>query len=155
MIQVTDEYFHESNLIEGFDSAEADACLVEAWRYLAKQSKLSHEVICNVQKFATYHQRDLKPEWRGHYRKIPVYIGGKEALDPADIDIQMNVWIASFSKSLSPKEAHIQFENIHPFVDGNGRTGRLLMWWMEMKLGEQPTLITYVDRKSYYDWFRS
>ena len=156
MIDMT-RHFHESNLIEGIDSAEADECLRQAWIYLEKQDKLSHRVILKTQKIATLHQRDLQPDWRGYYRKIPVWIGGKEAPHYSEIEVSMNLWIASFSKSLSPKEAHIQFEHIHPFVDGNGRTGRLLMWWMECREGKDPTVILNETKNKaygYYDWFR-
>lgn len=152
MIDMT-THFHQSNLIEGYDSKEADECLKVAWEYLLKQEKLSKTVICKTQKIATLHQKDLRPDWRGYYRKIPVYIGGREALDPSDIDVQMNLWMASFAKSLSPKDAHVQFEMIHPFVDGNGRTGRLLMWWMEVREGVDPTLIEFDKRQDYYAWF--
>lgn len=48
---------------------------------------------------------------------------------------------------------HIDFEGIHPFIDGNGRTGRLLVNLELMKEGYPPIDIKYVDRKSYYDAF--
>lgn len=38
-------------------------------------------------------------------------------------------------------------------VDGNGRTGRMLMWWQEIQQGKEPTLITFNNRREYYDWF--
>ena len=58
--------------------------------------------------------------------------------------------------TLDPKEMHIRFEKIHPFVDGNGRTGRILMWWHEIKNGQEPTLIrsNEADRHYYYQWFQ-
>jgi hypothetical protein len=152
MIDMTD-HFHQSNLIEGFDSETADACLVTAWDYLSKWDSLDKDVICLVQKLVTYHQKDLKPEWRGRFRKIPVWIGYQEAMSPDKIDKAMSEWL-EYWLTTDPKTAHIQFENIHPFVDGNGRTGRLLMWWQEERLGAEPTLITYEDRQKYYQWFK-
>lgn len=157
MIDLT-QHFHESNLIEGIDSPAADECLKEAWKYLEQQDVLDKGVICRVQKIATLHQKDLQPDWRGYYRKIPVYIGGHEAVHPVAIDAMMADFIyMSNWKEKSPKELHIEFERIHPFVDGNGRTGRLLMWWQECREGKDPTLIKNADKNKaygYYDWFR-
>jgi Fic family protein len=58
------------------------------------------------------------------------------------------------------KEHHIKFEHIHPFVDFNGRTGRMLMNWERLQVG-LPMLIIHADwpkvngeQMEYYDWFK-
>lgn len=46
---------------------------------------------------------------------------------------------------------HAKFENIHPFSDGNGRTGRLLMNYYLLSVNHPPIVIHEEDRNAYYD----
>ena len=48
---------------------------------------------------------------------------------------------------------HLEFEGIHPFIDGNGRTGRLLMNLDLIRNGFPPINVKFTDRKRYYDAF--
>ena len=48
---------------------------------------------------------------------------------------------------------HVRFESIHPFIDGNGRTGRILLNFELMKAGLLPVNIKFADRMAYYDAF--
>jgi Fic family protein len=50
-------------------------------------------------------------------------------------------------------EFHLQFEGIHPFIDGNGRTGRLILNLELIKAGFLPVNIKFADRGKYYDCF--
>ena len=50
-------------------------------------------------------------------------------------------------------EFHLRFEGIHPFIDGNGRTGRLILNLELIKSGLLPVNIKFADRRRYYDSF--
>lgn len=155
--KVTQKHIHESNLIEGFDDPEVDKESFLAWDWLRRQKVITHEVICELNRRLTAHQTDLDDMWRGTYRsrsRVRVSVGNTAGANPAMVDRLMDNWLLDVLQ-LEPKQAHIRFENIHPFIDGNGRTGRMLMWWREQKLGRKPTLITKEDVQSYYQWFEA
>ena len=101
-----------------------------------------------------------RPGDRGIYRRIPVRIIGAYHTPPEPMLVPelMEKLIHDFAKEkLHPIESaalfHLQFEGIHPFVDGNGRTGRLIMNLFLMQNGYPPINIKFTDRKRYYEAF--
>lgn len=103
-----------------------------------------------------------RPEDRGIYRHIPVRIMGAYHAppDPIIVPEMMGKLVAEFAKKkLHPIESaalfHLKFEEIHPFVDGNGRTGRLILNLFLMQNGYPPINVKFADRKRYYDAFDS
>ena len=104
-----------------------------------------------------------RTEDRGVYRRIPVRIMGAYHVppDPLFVPEQMENLVAEFAgnKKLNPIERatlfHLKFEGIHPFLDGNGRTGRLILNLMLMQAGYPPINVKYSDRKRYYEAFDS
>jgi Fic family protein len=101
---------------------------------------------------------------KGIYRRLPVAIVGAVHAPPQPylVQPQMEELISYYKDMISEKhiieavaEFHLRFEGIHPFIDGNGRTGRLILNLELIKAGLLPVDIKFTDRRKYYDCFDS
>ena len=104
-------------------------------------------------------------ESAGSYRTTDVRISGSDFLppDPIKVPMEMNelsTWLARISEAsyesdadpiLLAAAAHAWLAQVHPFVDGNGRTARIVMNLMLMRRGYPIAIITKEDRERYYD----
>lgn len=105
-----------------------------------------------------------RPEDKGVYRRIPVRIMGAytEPVQPYMIEPKVSELLTENEKRKSTMNIferiarfHLEFESIHPFIDGNGRAGRLLINFELMQYGYPPINVKFTDRKRYYDAFDS
>ena len=175
------EYTYNSNAIEGNTLTLRETDLVlrgltiaqkplkdhmeavghkEAFDYISQLVKekapISESIIKQIHFLVLADKRDD----RGVYRRVPVRIMGAqhEPVQPYLIEPKMEQLLIDFAESkehIITKLAlfHIEFERIHPFIDGNGRTGRLLVNLELMKAGYPPIDIKFADRIAYYNAF--
>ena len=134
----------------------------KAFDFMAESVKLKR--VLSAEFIKQLHSLVLEglPEDRGQYRRVPVRMFGAShtPAEPYMIESEIERLIFEYNKSKEPLLAkiarfHITFESIRPFIDGNGRVGRLLINFELMKEGYPPLLTRFVDRKRYYDAFES
>ncbi|EIK83744.1 hypothetical protein CGSMWGv00703Bmash_03443 [Gardnerella pickettii 00703Bmash] len=132
----------------------------EAFDYVKQLVSENKQINEKVIKDIHYLVLANKREDRGVYRRVPVRIMGAthEPPQPYLIASKMEESLKKYKNSnedIVTKLArfHIEFESIHPFIDGNGRTGRLLVNLELMKAGYPPIDIKFTDRLKYYEAF--
>ena len=120
---------------------------------LDKKQKTKNEILLRWHKEIFY---ETKPDMAGRYRDYLVRVGYYQAPDWQEVKKMMNELINFIEKmrKMNPVElsarAHYKFEKIHPFGDGNGRIGRLLMNHLLWYSGYPMLIIEYKKRKAYY-----
>jgi len=102
---------------------------------------------------------ETKHDIAGRFRRYLVRVGDYIAPDWQEIENLMNQLVVFVrTKKMNPVElagrAHYKFEKIHPFGDGNGRIGRLIINYILWRNGYPMLIIEYAKRKSYYKALR-
>lgn len=162
------DFLRESNAIEGVHDKDSLDQARHAWEYLISKDILTTGTILKTHKILMI-PSCLRPDERGYFRRVPVYVGGREGIKYEKIPGWINDWMdevnSLFEEGLSGEGRetyweeiirlqHVAYEKIHPFVDGNGRTGRMFMNWTRLKLGLPILIIKADERGDYYQWFR-
>ena len=125
------------------------------------------DLVQNVEPITAFHVRQIHKlilthiddENAGSYRKTQVRIAGAPFIPPESWQItslmaEWSDWVASAEGAMHPialaAQAHHRLVAIHPFVDGNGRTARVVMNLLLMRRGYPPTVILRANRRQYY-----
>lgn len=160
-------FLQESNYIEDVRDDQSLADAVRAWNYLKNSPQLTIDVVLKTHGILMCHKTDeLDQSEIGAFRQSNVYIGNRMGRPWYAVPELMTNWVRDVQYVIDVangmphddresvcKHFHVQYEIIHPFIDGNGRTGRMFMNYQRLKM-DLPILIIYESKKyDYYKWF--
>ena len=121
------------------------------------EERLTEKIIKELHKMLKANTSDSRKEWFavGEYKHLPNEVGGNETTVPENVHSEMQALLKEYNsikqKSLENIiDLHQRFECIHPFQDGNGRVGRLIMFKECLANGYVPFIITDELKMFYY-----
>ena len=125
----------------------------------AKERELDLEVILLLHKMLISNIRD---DVAGRFRKDNEYVrvGSHIAPSPKEIEVNLEKMFSEYNATNHENiikriaRLHLAFEYLHPFIDGNGRIGRVINNYLLIRGGFVPINIKFIDRKKYYSAFR-
>ena len=153
------EFITQSNLIEGIGEEGFEDSL-KAFEYIMQvQTPLTRKHILKTHQLL---MKSLNPRIAGKIRTCNVRVGARVCPPIKMIPEKMHAFLyiinATITKERSKerysKISHVDFELMHPFEDGNGRTGRLLMNWHRKQMGLPLLIIKDAEKHNYYNWFK-
>lgn len=129
------------------------------------KSALTEKMIKELHLMLKTGTSDARQDWFavGAYKKMPNEVGGMATALPEDVAAEMQALLAAYSAKKAKTledilDFHVRFERIHPFQDGNGRVGRLIMFKECLKYGIVPFIIEDNLKMFYYrglkEWSR-
>ena len=125
----------------------------------AREQELSFEVILSLHKMLISNIRD---DVAGRFRKDNefVRVANHIAPNPKEVEDRLTKMLSEYNSASRENiikriaKLHLTFEYIHPFIDGNGRIGRVLNNYSLIREGFVPINIKFIDRKKYYEAFK-
>ncbi|MCX6736909.1 MAG: Fic family protein [Candidatus Parcubacteria bacterium] len=125
----------------------------------AKERELNLEIILSLHKMLILNICD---DIAGRFRKDDEYVrvGDHIAPNPKEITDRLEKMLIEYNATSHENiikriaRLHLTFEYIHPFIDGNGRIGRVINNYLLIREGFVPINIKFIDREMYYEAFR-
>ncbi|MGM9694940.1 MAG: Fic family protein [Alloprevotella sp.] len=158
-------YIYETNTIGVTDAAVNVDDVLETVNHFRcidhviahAEEKLTEDFIKHLHLLLKSGTSDSRKEWFavGDYKRLPNEVGGKDTALPEQVEREMKDLLKAYhqKKTHSFEELldfHVRFETIHPFQDGNGRVGRLVMFKECLANGHVPFIITDELKMFYY-----
>ena len=150
-IGVTQEAVNVNDIVETVNHFRCIDLIIEH-----ATDELSIDVIKELHKVLKTGTSDNRKDWFavGDYKRLPNEVGGEETCPPEQVAERMEEMLADYLNSKRQFEdildLHVRFERIHPFQDGNGRVGRLIMFKECLCSGIVPFIITDELKMFYY-----
>lgn len=150
-----DRYIDEREIFEAKNLARVVSYIDKK----AKEQELDLSVILSLHKMLLSNIRD---EIAGRFRVLNEYVRVGSHIAPAPQEVRerlekmLGEYHATNNKNIIERIArlHLTFEHTHPFMDGNGRIGRVINNYLLIREGFVPINIKFIDRKKYYDAFK-
>jgi len=156
-IGVANQAINVDDIIETVNHFRAIDCIIANvdGRLTEEHFKRLHRIL----KTGTFDERKA---WFsvGDYKKFPNEVGGNDTTPPELVHKEMKVLLKEYNAKKHPSiediiDFHQRFEAIHPFQDGNGRVGRLIMFRECLRNGHVPFIITDELKMYYYNGLRN
>lgn len=144
------------SLREHFEAINHKDAILELENFVSKKTAFSESALLKLHGIIL---KNINDEEKGNYRRQNVRILGASHLPPDyhkihELIKQAVCWFQENNRKINAVELsailHHKIVNIHPFIDGNGRTARLVMNFLLMQAGYPPVVILKTDRKKYY-----
>lgn len=152
-IEVTDRSMNIDDIIETANHFRAIDYIIEH-----PDTKLTEAYIKHLHSILKSGTSDESKEWFrvGEYKKFPNEVGGNDTVAPENVHKEIKALLNEYNAVKHPSfeniiDFHQRFEAIHPFQDGNGRVGRLIMFRECLRLGYVPFIITDELKMFYYN----
>lgn len=174
-----DRFVRESNRIDpqpGHENEVGDPHYDDHLRALRETISASNVTIgwptaCELHAILMGRLRGIEPRDVGIWRQHDVVVGGRRGSPWKFVPKEMAEWDARVERAVRPRkietdaekfaarlavwDLHTEYERIHPFADGNGRSGRLLMVAHALRMGLGPWIVPFDHRHLYYEVFRT
>lgn len=163
-------YIFETNTIGISDGAVNVDDIIETTNHFrainyiidSAEEKLTEAFIKHLHFLLKSGTSDERKDWFrvGDYKMLPNEVGGNDTVGPENVHREIKALLKEYNANKCPTledivDFHQRFEAIHPFQDGNGRVGRLIMFRECLRFGHVPFIITDELKMFYYNGLRN
>lgn len=155
-IGITDETVNVDDVVETVNHFRCIDFIIDH-----AEEKLSENLVKQLHLMLKSGTSDSRKDWFavGEYKRLPNEVGGQETCSPKEVHRQIKTLLADYNVIKQKRfedilDFHVRFEQIHPFQDGNGRVGRLLMFKECLANSIVPFIITDDLKMFYYRGLR-